>query len=53
MTETDLKSLSTTFNEEISNVPNWQKEIVLQRIKDKRIAVDAFEMLADLEKELL
>lgn len=53
MTATDLKSLSNTFEEEISNVPNWQKEIVLQRINENKAKVDAFEMLADLEKELL
>ena len=60
-----LKNLPDTFVEEIekyidfltfrhteeeSIVPNWQKEIVLQRIKDKKPPIDAFEMLKELEE---
>lgn len=41
--------LTFRHNEDTSIVPNWQKEIVLQRIKDKKTPVDAFEMLKELE----
>jgi hypothetical protein len=31
-------------------IPNWQKEIVLKRIKNPLKSVDAFEMIQELEK---
>jgi hypothetical protein len=35
------------------NIPEWHKEIVLERIKNPQTSVDAFEMIAQLEKENL
>jgi hypothetical protein len=35
------------------SIPEWQKEIVLERIKNPQAPVDAFEMIAQLEKENL
>lgn len=32
-------------------IPQWQKDIVLDRIKNPQTPVDAFEMIAELEKE--
>lgn len=34
-----------------SDIPQWQKDIVLKRIKDNQKPVDAFEMLSSLEEE--
>lgn len=42
--------LPTSENYEI---PNWQKEIVLDRIKNPLNLIDAFEMIQELEKENL
>ena len=33
------------------DVPQWQKDIVLERIKNPQTPVDAFEMIEQLEKE--
>jgi hypothetical protein len=33
------------------DIPQWQKDIVLERIKNPQTPVDAFEMIAELEKE--
>jgi hypothetical protein len=35
------------------SIPEWHKEIVLERIKNPQRPVDAFEMIAQLEKENL
>ena len=35
------------------DVPQWQKDIVLERIKNPQTPVDAFEMIEQLEKENL
>lgn len=35
------------------DIPQWQKDIVLERIKNPQIPVDAFEMINQLEKENL
>lgn len=35
------------------SIPEWHKEIVLERIKNAQTPVDAFEMIAQLEKENL
>ncbi len=40
--------LTFKHSQETSNVPEWHKEIVLNRIKDKQTPIDAFEMLDDL-----
>jgi hypothetical protein len=40
--------LTFKHSQETSNVPEWHKEIVLNRIKDKQMPIDAFEMLDDL-----
>jgi hypothetical protein len=32
-------------------IPQWQKDIVLERIKNPQTPVDAFEMIDQLEKE--
>lgn len=34
-------------------IPQWQKDIVLERIKNPQTPVDAFEMIDQLEKENL
>jgi hypothetical protein len=33
------------------DIPQWQKDIVLERIKNSQTPVDAFEMIEQLEKE--
>ena len=39
---------------EIQNdIPQWHKEIVLERIKNPQTPVNAFEMISQLEKENL
>jgi hypothetical protein len=38
---------------ENQSVPEWHKEIVLERIKNPQTPVDAFDMIAQLEKENL
>jgi len=35
------------------DIPQWQKDIVLERIKNPQTPVDAFEMIDQLEKEKL
>ena len=40
--------LTFKHSQETSNVPEWHKETVLNRIKDKQTPIDAFEMLDDL-----
>ncbi|MEK6494642.1 hypothetical protein [Myroides odoratimimus] len=37
--------------EESSNIPQWQQNIVLDRIENSTEFVDAFEMLAQLKNE--
>lgn len=39
--------------EEDINIPEWQKEIVLERIKNPQKLVNAFDMIDELEKENL
>ena len=36
-----------------NDIPQWQKDIVLERIKNPKTPVDAFEMIGQLEKENL
>jgi hypothetical protein len=38
---------------ENQSVPEWHKEIVLERIKNPQTPVDAFDMIVQLEKENL
>ena len=38
---------------ENQSIPQWHKEIVLERIKNHQTPVDAFDMIAQLEKENL
>ena len=38
---------------ENQSIPEWHKEIVLERIKNHQTPVDAFDMIAQLEKENL
>lgn len=38
---------------EPNEIPQWQKEIVLGRIKNPQTSVDAFEMIKEIEKESL
>lgn len=33
------------------NIPEWHKEIVLERIRNEQVAVDAFKMIDQLEKK--
>ena len=40
-------------SETLNDIPQWQKEIVLERIKNPQTPVDAFEMISQLEKENL
>lgn len=35
---------------ENSTIPQWQQDIVLRRVEDKKTPVDAFTMVDDLEK---
>jgi O-acetylhomoserine/O-acetylserine sulfhydrylase-like pyridoxal-dependent enzyme len=35
------------------DIPQWQKDIVLERINNPQTPVDAFEMIAQLEKKNL
>jgi|JI10StandDraft_1071094.scaffolds.fasta_scaffold2567106_1 hypothetical protein len=41
--------LTFKYSQESQNIPEWHKEVVLKRIKDKKAPVDAFEMLDNLE----
>ena len=41
--------LTFKHSQEIQEVPEWHKEIVLNRIKEIKTPVDAFEMLDGLE----
>lgn len=41
--------LAFRHSQKIDEVPEWHKEIVLKRIKDKKAPVDAFTMLDNLE----
>ena len=36
-----------------NDIPQWHKEIVLERIKNPQTPVNAFEMISQLEKENL
>lgn len=44
--------LTFKYNQEtaISNIPQWQKDIVLDRLHNPQTTMDAFEMIDDLEK---
>ena len=42
--------LTFKYSQETSNIPEWHKEVVLKRIKDKKTPIDAFDMLKDLEQ---
>ena len=43
--------LTFKYKQETQDIPQWQKDIVLKRVKDAKKPVDAFEMLDDLENE--
>ena len=45
--------LTFKYNQEtaISDIPQWQKDIVLNRVNDPQETMDAFEMIDDLENE--
>jgi len=43
--------LTFKHKQETQDIPQWQKDIVLKRVKDAKKPVDAFEMLDDLENE--
>ncbi len=40
--------LTFKHSQETSSVPEWHKEIVSKRMKDKQNPIDAFDMLDDL-----
>lgn len=40
------------LQEDPSGIPQWQQDIVLDRVKNPKKSEDAFEMLEELEKEL-
>ena len=42
--------LAFKYAQENSTIPQWQQDIVLRRVKDKKTPVDAFTMIDDLEK---
>ena len=45
--------LTFKYNQEtaISNIPQWQKDIVLERLYNPQATMDAFDMIDDLENE--
>ena len=47
-----LDFLTYKYNQEtaLSNIPQWQKDIVLERKNNPQTVEDAFEMISDLEK---
>ena len=46
----DFLTYKYTQETALSNIPQWQKDIVLERMNNPQTAVDAFEMITDLEK---
>lgn len=47
-----LDFLTYKYSQEtaLSSIPQWQKDIVLERMNNPQPVVDAFEMITDLEK---
>lgn len=43
--------MSSSLISDKDDIPQWHKDIVLKRIKDAKMPVDAFEMLDNLENE--
>ena len=45
--------LTFKYNQEtaISNIPQWQQDIVLERLYNPQATMDAFDMIDDLENE--
>ena len=41
--------LAFKHSQESQDIPEWHKKVVLKRIKDKKVPVDAFAMLDNLE----
>ncbi len=41
--------LAFKYSQESQEIPQWHKDVVINRIKDKKTPVDAFEMLDNLE----
>lgn len=41
--------LTYKHNQNTQEIPEWHKEEVLKRIKDRKAPIDAFKMLDDLE----
>ena len=46
----DFLTYKYTQETAISNIPQWQKDFVLERMNNPQTVEDAFEMIADLEK---
>ena len=46
-----LISLAAKYSKETLEIPEWEKKLVLDRIKNPTKHVDAFEMIEKLEKE--
>lgn len=46
----DFLTFKHTQETTLSNIPQWQKDIVLERMNNPQTVVDAFEMISDLEK---
>ncbi|RRA95118.1 hypothetical protein [Paenimyroides viscosum] len=43
--------LTFKHKQESEDIPQWQKDLVLKRIKEAKKPVDAFDMLDELENE--
>ena len=39
-------------NKDIADIPQWQQDLVLERVNNPQKPVDAFEMLQELEEDL-
>lgn len=48
--EKHIDFLAFKHSQEIQEIPEWHKEVVLKRIKYKKAPVDAFAMLDNLER---
>ena len=47
----DFLTFKHTQEAAISDIPQWQKDIVLERVNNPQATMDAFEMIDDLENE--
>lgn len=43
--------LTFKYKQDTEDIPQWQKDLVLKRVKEANKPVDAFDMLDELEKE--